>query len=99
MSRTVRRKHLNRKVHILNYYFTIFTPSEIKRASTGEYAWLSEWEFHSDNFQLLSKRKQLHAKLSYKRKRADFKQQLRLLDENNDIVHYNEKLHDIIWEI
>lgn len=100
MSRTIRRKHLNRKKHFFNYYFSLYTKEQIVEAV--QVGLLREWEFFSDNFGSLSNRKQFCATLSHRQKRAEFRQKAQFFLKDNseeaDIL-IAEKPKDIKWDV
>ena len=100
MSRTVRRKHLNRKTRFFSYYFSYYTQSQVR--DSVKKGILNEWEFFSDNFGNLSKRKQFCANQAHRRKRAEFRDKAQFFmknaSEDADII-MKASPDDIKWDV
>lgn len=95
MSRTVRRKHLNKKTRFYHYYFQHYSENEVKNEG-----YMPTWKYHSDNYYTKScTYKQKEQNFAQRQLRRIIKEELRLIllevDVENIVVGAH-KLNSII---
>lgn len=96
MSRTIRRKHFNKKGRFFQHYWEAFSDNEIKEKS-----YLELWQYHSDNYYTKSCKdnKQFFKNDEYRNLRREFKQKILKNFDLEDFFLNKVKANSIKWKI
>lgn len=96
MSRTIRRKHFNKKKHFFQHYWEAFSDNEILQKG-----YIKLWQYHSDNYYTKSYKdcKQFFKNLENRKLRRNFKLEVSKFHDIENFFLKDVKPKSINWKI